>query len=285
MSVTYKIGEAASLLHLKTYVLRFWETEFPQIAPLRTEKGQRLYTEEHLALLDRIRFLLHEHGLTIEGARKVLAEEAGRGVRYAPPSLPSAPGGMENASPAPAPGGTEDVSSALAPGGVENASSAPAPGGVENASPAPASRRETEKPEAGRNSGGVLRFPPLTLQSERKAEARSQIAPQPPVNTPPGAIPPIRTERNETAGQSNPALPPKAAAEKRLRPPQAAAELTPEEKILPLARNKAAVPVQLPREVEKAPVSRQERLSRQGILEELEAVAALLRSAPSGKKP
>ena len=82
MATTYKIGEAAALLNLKTYVLRFWETEFPQIAPLRTEKGQRLYTEEHLALLDRIRFLLHERGLTIEGARKVLAEEAGRGARY-----------------------------------------------------------------------------------------------------------------------------------------------------------------------------------------------------------
>ena len=82
MSVTYKIGEAAALLNLKTYVLRFWETEFPQINPLRTEKGQRLYTEGHLALLDRIRFLLHERGLTIEGTRKVLAEEALRGVRY-----------------------------------------------------------------------------------------------------------------------------------------------------------------------------------------------------------
>ncbi len=74
--MTYKIGEAAALLNLKTYVLRFWETEFPQVAPLRTEKGQRLYTEEHVAALKRIRHLLHERGLTIEGARKILAEEA-----------------------------------------------------------------------------------------------------------------------------------------------------------------------------------------------------------------
>jgi len=74
---TYRIGEAASLLNLKTYVLRFWETEFPQLVPLRTEKGQRLYTEADLALLRRIRFLLHERGLTIEGARRMLAE---RGV-------------------------------------------------------------------------------------------------------------------------------------------------------------------------------------------------------------
>ena len=88
MSVTYKIGEAASLLRLKTYVLRFWETEFPQIAPLRTEKGQRLYTAEHLALLEHIRYLLHERGLTIEGARKALAEEAVSGIPYAWPTSP-----------------------------------------------------------------------------------------------------------------------------------------------------------------------------------------------------
>jgi DNA-binding transcriptional MerR regulator len=82
MATTYKIGEASALLNLKTYVLRFWETEFPHIAPLRTDKGQRLYTGEHLALLERIRFLLHERGLTIEGARKVLNEDKEKGVVY-----------------------------------------------------------------------------------------------------------------------------------------------------------------------------------------------------------
>ncbi len=85
MPGTYKIGEAAALLNLKTYVLRFWETEFPQIAPLRTETGRRVYTDAHLALLERIRFLLHERGLTIDGARRILAEEAAKGMRYAPP--------------------------------------------------------------------------------------------------------------------------------------------------------------------------------------------------------
>lgn len=82
MATTYKIGEAAALLNLKTYVLRFWETEFSEIVPLRTEKGQRLYTEEHLALLERIRYLLHDRGLTIGGARRTLAEERARGVPY-----------------------------------------------------------------------------------------------------------------------------------------------------------------------------------------------------------
>ena len=69
----YRIGEAAALLELKDYVLRFWETEFPQLVPVRTEKGQRLYSEENIALLRRIKYLLHEQGMTIEGARRVLA--------------------------------------------------------------------------------------------------------------------------------------------------------------------------------------------------------------------
>ena len=69
----YRIGEASELLALKAYVLRFWETEFPQLVPIRTDKGQRLYSEENLALLRRIKYLLHEQGLTIEGARRILA--------------------------------------------------------------------------------------------------------------------------------------------------------------------------------------------------------------------
>jgi DNA-binding transcriptional MerR regulator len=71
---TYKIGEAAALLNLKSYVLRFWESEFPQLNPLRTESGQRLYSEKDIALLRRICNLLHDRGLTIEGAKKVLSE-------------------------------------------------------------------------------------------------------------------------------------------------------------------------------------------------------------------
>ncbi len=75
---TYRIGDVAEQLQLKSYVLRFWETEFSQLAPLRTGKGQRLYTEEHVSLLKRIKNLLHEQGMTIDGARRVLQSEQGR---------------------------------------------------------------------------------------------------------------------------------------------------------------------------------------------------------------
>jgi DNA-binding transcriptional MerR regulator len=71
---TYKIGEVAGLTGLKPFVLRFWETEFPQLTPVRTKKGQRLYTDAHLALLERIKTLLYEEKLTIDGARRRLAE-------------------------------------------------------------------------------------------------------------------------------------------------------------------------------------------------------------------
>jgi DNA-binding transcriptional MerR regulator len=71
---TYKIGEAAALLNLKSYVLRFWESEFPQLNPMRTESGQRFYSEKDIALLRRICDLLHDRGLTIEGAKKILSE-------------------------------------------------------------------------------------------------------------------------------------------------------------------------------------------------------------------
>ena len=71
----YRIGEVAEILQLKSYVLRFWESEFPQLVPLRTEKGQRLYTEEHVALLRRIQTLLHDKGMTIDGARRILEHE------------------------------------------------------------------------------------------------------------------------------------------------------------------------------------------------------------------
>lgn len=71
----YKIGEAAAALELKTSVLRFWEGEFPQLQPVRTPKGQRLYREADMTLLRRIRSLVHEQGMTLDGARRVLAGE------------------------------------------------------------------------------------------------------------------------------------------------------------------------------------------------------------------
>ncbi len=70
----YRIGEAARALNLQTSVLRFWEGEFPMLHPVRTPRGQRLYTEQDMTTLRAIRSLLHEQGMTIEGARRVLSQ-------------------------------------------------------------------------------------------------------------------------------------------------------------------------------------------------------------------
>ncbi len=75
MKKTYRIGQVARMLGLETYVLRFWESEFPHLIPSRTQKGQRFYTEKHIADIRRIQYLLHNQGMTIEGARRLLAKE------------------------------------------------------------------------------------------------------------------------------------------------------------------------------------------------------------------
>lgn len=82
MNPVYKIGQVAEMLNLKTYVLRFWQTRFPQLEPERTEGGQRLYTEAQVAILKRIQHLLYEEGMTIEGARRVLAGEPETGEMH-----------------------------------------------------------------------------------------------------------------------------------------------------------------------------------------------------------
>lgn len=68
----YKIGQAAKMIGVKTHVLRFWEGEFDNVEPVRTETGQRLYTEENLVVIREIKRLLYDEGLTIEGAKRKL---------------------------------------------------------------------------------------------------------------------------------------------------------------------------------------------------------------------
>jgi DNA-binding transcriptional MerR regulator len=72
----YRIGEVARLCGVETYVLRFWETEFPQLKPNKSGAGQRLYRRREVDLARRIRHLLYEEGYTIPGARQAFQAEA-----------------------------------------------------------------------------------------------------------------------------------------------------------------------------------------------------------------
>ena len=68
----FKIGEAADLLGVEPYVLRYWETEFTQLTPKKSGTGHRLYRRKDVELLLRIKHLLYEKRFTIEGARQAL---------------------------------------------------------------------------------------------------------------------------------------------------------------------------------------------------------------------
>lgn len=71
----FRIGEVATLCHLPAYVLRFWETEFPQLRPVKSSTGQRMYRRRDVENVLRIKQLLYEQGFTITGARQQLRSE------------------------------------------------------------------------------------------------------------------------------------------------------------------------------------------------------------------
>ena len=72
----FRIGEVAALCRLPAYVLRFWETEFPQLRPVKSSTGQRMYRKRDVESVVRIKKLLYDDGFTIAGARVQLREEA-----------------------------------------------------------------------------------------------------------------------------------------------------------------------------------------------------------------
>ena len=72
----FRIGEVSRLCRLPAYVLRFWETEFPQLKPVKSSTGQRMYRQRDVENVLRIKKLLYDEGFTIAGARQQLKAEA-----------------------------------------------------------------------------------------------------------------------------------------------------------------------------------------------------------------
>jgi DNA-binding transcriptional MerR regulator len=87
----YKIGEVCDIAGVKPFVLRYWETEFPELAPSKGAGGQRTYTRDDVQLILRIKQLLYEERFTVAGAKKRLAEESGKPVADPPARLDTAP--------------------------------------------------------------------------------------------------------------------------------------------------------------------------------------------------
>jgi DNA-binding transcriptional MerR regulator len=94
----FKIGEVCEITDTQPYVLRYWESEFPALAPAKNSSGQRIYRRKDIETVLRIKQLLYDEGFTIAGAKKRLETElAGKGPT--PPAVPAEP--EEPAVPAP----------------------------------------------------------------------------------------------------------------------------------------------------------------------------------------
>ena len=80
------ISEVADELHIPQHVLRFWETKFPQVKPLKRGGGRRYYRPDDIALLRRVSDLLYIQGYTIKGVQRLLREGGGKLSDDIPPA-------------------------------------------------------------------------------------------------------------------------------------------------------------------------------------------------------
>lgn len=204
------ISEAAVLLDTPAHVLRFWESRFPQIRPVKRAGGRRYYRPADVALLAGIRRLLHDEGMTIRGVQKILREQGVRHVaglaepdaaaldaafavvedvpeaETAPPAPPLA------ATVLPGPGyiGSADVTPPIAPPAAPQQSSAAAAAEPEPAPPPvadPAGAAATTLPdrpapiigEAPESDPQPDLFTPATPLPEAEADSPSVVPPDP----------------------------------------------------------------------------------------------------------
>ncbi|MBV6659169.1 MAG: MerR family transcriptional regulator [Devosiaceae bacterium] len=129
------ISEAAEALDLPQHVLRFWETRFSQIKPMKRSGGRRYYRPSDIALLSGIRHLLYDEGYTIKGVQRILREQ---GVAHVSDqsTLSGTPGQGQVAQPVPAPAQAEPPLPSPSPVQPDSvAEPAPAPASVAPAQP------------------------------------------------------------------------------------------------------------------------------------------------------
>ena len=75
----FRIGEVCDLINVQPHVLRYWESEFPMLAPQKNRAGQRVYRRKDVEMVFRIRDLLYEQKFTIAGAKKRLLDDLRKG--------------------------------------------------------------------------------------------------------------------------------------------------------------------------------------------------------------
>jgi len=173
------ISEVADWLETPAHVLRFWESKFPQIKPVKRAGGRRYYRPEDMALLGGIKTLLHDQGMTIKGAQRVIRDLGVRHVAALGPqpesddgdaiavegSLAHSPASPSPASPSPA----SPSPASPPPASPSPASPSPAP---YSTAPAPSTTPPTTpSPLPSAPAGAILRKPARTLPEAAPARA------------------------------------------------------------------------------------------------------------------
>jgi DNA-binding transcriptional MerR regulator len=90
----FRIGDVSEVTGIEPYVLRFWESEFPNLAPKKGSNGQREYRRRDVEMVLEIKRLLYDEGYTIAGARKALKDKSRKKKREPRPRVQSALPGM-----------------------------------------------------------------------------------------------------------------------------------------------------------------------------------------------
>ncbi|MCB2136202.1 MAG: MerR family transcriptional regulator [Rhodobacteraceae bacterium] len=166
------ISEVSDLLNTPAHVLRFWESRFSQIKPVKRAGGRRYYRPADLALLGGVKKLLHEDGLTIRGVQKILKEQGIRHVAALSPDL------------LPADEPTEKIVAEKANGNDRGAEVAPPPAPVrqearDDPAPAAAPQPEPAAPRAAtpvsdrQPAAAMLRAMDALRAQEKKSELTS----------------------------------------------------------------------------------------------------------------
>ena len=147
------ISEVADELDLPQHVLRFWETRFAQIKPLKRGGGRRFYRPEDVELLNAIRRLLYGEGYTIRGVQRILKEQGPRAV-----AALAQKGGVQPASGVAASPPRQDMDEGWFPGGPVGESEAPALRDLNHDISFPPAHGE-DATQPGSNLGGVDQMP------------------------------------------------------------------------------------------------------------------------------
>jgi DNA-binding transcriptional MerR regulator len=108
----FKIGEVCEITDTQPYVLRYWESEFPALAPAKNSSGQRIYRRRDIETVLRIKQLLYDEGFTIAGAKKRLESEMQGRVETPQPATGNG-GGVEGGESG---GGRDDAIKAVREG-------------------------------------------------------------------------------------------------------------------------------------------------------------------------